>query len=148
MEASQALFVIGAAVPAFAGAAHVVGTLVDTVRLTFFAPINDEARVQMSATGLRLRQMAPGRRSDTPTIWQLWLGFNLSHGLGVLGIGALLLLLGTQDFTFVKDSGYVFPFAIAVFGSFTLIAIRFWFYAPILIVSTATACFAASYALA
>src|SRR4051794_25507443 len=84
---AQAWFVAGTIPLIFAGALHAAGTLIDTVRPTWFAPIDRSVTEVVDGTGIRL----VGRGS--PSMWRVWLGINISHGLGVLTVGVLCLLI-------------------------------------------------------
>jgi hypothetical protein len=144
--AAQAWFVAGTVPLIVAGGLHALGTLVDLVRPTFFIPVDRAAQPAMEGTTVRLRGMFPRARArdraETPTVWNAWLGFNISHGLGVFGFGLLCLLIAVHDFALVERIDAILPLAVAFSAAFLAISIRFWFYGPVLITATSTACFA------
>ena len=130
-----------------AGGGHVVLTLLDTARPTFFTPIRNSVKLGMEGGGMRFRALFPGDAA-TPSIWRLWLGFNLSHGLGVFAFGLLCLLIATYDFGLVERISGLRALTIAVPAAYLAISLVFWFYAPALATAAATACFIVAAALA
>jgi hypothetical protein len=118
-----------------AGGLHILYTLVDTVRPTYFAP-RDRALVP----ALEGSCMRFGGRA-APSMWRAWLGFNISHGLGVLAFGLLCLLIATYDFSTVERIDAIRPLAIVFSGTYLALSLRFWFYAPAIITGISTTCF-------
>jgi hypothetical protein len=80
-------------------------------------------------------------------MWRAWLGFNISHGLGLTAFGLLLLLLAASDFEKVSGTGGLMPVTLGVSAAYLALALRYWFYGPVIVVTLATACFAVAYAL-
>ncbi len=138
--AAQAWFVAGTIPLILAGGAHVLATLVDTVRPTFFTPIESSAKPVIEGTGIRLVRMFGGSGAR-PSMWRVWLGINISHGLGVFTFGLLCLLIATHDFELVERIDAIRPITITVSAAYVVLSLRFWFYGPLLITGTATACF-------
>jgi hypothetical protein len=133
--AAQAWFIAGAIVFMFAGGLHVLGTLIDTVRPTFFAPIDRSVKPVAEGTGIRL----VGRAS--PSMWRVWLGIHITHGLGAFTFGLLSLLIATYDFKLVEQIDAIRPVTIAVSAAYLAVCLRFFFYGPTILIGTATACF-------
>ena len=142
MEASEAWFVAGTLPLIVFGGLHLRGALADTVRPTYFAPTDAAAITVTSQTGLRFR----GSRS--PSMWNAWLGFNISHGLGVFAVGALCLLIALQDYALVDSVDAVRPGSIAFSAILLATALRFWFWGPVLIAGSSLASFVVSAAIA
>ena len=140
-DAAQAWFIAGTIPLMLAGALHVLATLLDTVRLTFFTPIDRSAKPVVEGTGIRLRRMFPGGNSARPSMWSVWLGIHISHGLGVFTFGLLCLLIATHDFNLVERIDAIRPLTIAFSAAYLALSLRFWFYGPAIITGTATACF-------
>jgi hypothetical protein len=122
MRVAQLLFVLAAAIFCFLGVIHVVLTIRDLNDPKSFTPTDDKVREAM--IGARLR-FAPAT-----TIWRAWLGFNLSHSLGLLVFGGLLGGLALYDFRFVAGSTALQVTAVVVAGMYALLAVRFWFAVP------------------
>jgi hypothetical protein len=140
-SAAQAWFIAGAIPLMVAGAGHALAALFDTVRPTFFVPIDDSVRSAMEGTSFRFRRMWPRANDVTPSMWRLWLGFNISHGLGALIFGLLSLLIAAHNFTLVESIDAVLPLTIAFSAAYLALSLRFWFYVPAIVTGVATACF-------
>ena len=143
LELSRAFFEVATLPLIVAGAAHVAGALLDNFRPTFFTPVDEELRLTMATTGgLRFKEMFPRRGGDSPTFWRLWLGFNMTHGLGVAAFGAVCLLAARHDYGLVVATPGLMPLTIVVAGIYLAISLRFFFYVPTILVAVCTACFA------
>jgi hypothetical protein len=139
-DAAQAWFVAGTIPLILAGGLHALGALLDTIRPTFFAPIDGSVKPVVEGTGIRLVRMSGGSGA-TPSMWRVWLGIHISHGLGVFTFGLLCLLIATHDFTLVERIDAIRPLTIAFSAAYLALSLRFWFYGPVIITGTATACF-------
>jgi hypothetical protein len=144
---AQTWFIAGTIPMMLAGGGHVLLTVFDAARPTFFAPIGDSARPGMEGAGMRFRSLFPGDDA-TPSIWKFWLGFNLSHGLGVFAFGLLCLLIATHDFALVERISGLQALTIAVPVVYFAISLVFWFYVTTLVTIAATVCFTVSAVLA
>jgi len=133
--AAEGWFIAGTIPFILGGAVHVLMTLRDTVTPTYFTPIDDSVRPAVDSTGIRLVG------SPTPTMWRVWLGMNLSHGLGVFTFGMLSLLIAVHDFGLVERIDAIRPLTIAFSAAFVVLSLRFWFYGALIISGSATACF-------
>jgi hypothetical protein len=134
-DAAQAWFIAGTIPLILAGGLHALLTLVDTVRPTYFAPRDRSVGPAMEATPMRF-----GGRA-APSMWNAWLGFNISHGLGVFTVGLLCLLIAAHDFKLVEDVAAIRPLTIAFSAAYLALSLRFWFYGPVILCGLATACF-------
>ncbi len=138
--AAQAWFVAGTIPLMVGGGLHTLAALLDTVRPTFFAPIESSVTPVLEGTGIRLRRMFGGTGA-TPSMWRVWLGIHISHGLGVFTFGLLCLLIATHDFALVESIDAIRPLTIAFSAAYLALSLRFWFYGPAIITGIATACF-------
>lgn len=132
---AQTWFVLGTIPLIAAGGLHAVYTVVDTVRPTYFTPIDRSVRPVVDGTGIRL----VGK--PKPSMWRVWLGINISHGLGVMTFGLLCLLIAAHNFRLVSEIGALRPLTIAFSAAYLVLALRFWFWGPVLITGSALACF-------
>lgn len=139
-SAGQAWFVAATIPLMVAGGTHALGALLDTVRPTFFAPIEGSAKSAVEGTGVRLVRMFGGS-GGRPSMWSVWLGINISHGLGVFTFGLLCLLIALHDFRLVTEIGAIRPLTIAFSAVYLALSLRFWFYGPAIVTGIATACF-------
>ncbi|HEX7058719.1 MAG TPA: hypothetical protein VF176_02605 [Solirubrobacterales bacterium] len=141
--AAQTWFNAGAITLMLAAGGHAVVAVMDAVRPTFLTPIKDSTMLAMKDSGMKFRALFPGDAA-TPSIWRLWLGFNVSHGLGGFAFGLICLLIGTHDFDLVGQIGGLRALTIAIPAAYLAISLVFWFYAINLLVAAATACFIVS----
>ena len=139
--AAQAWFIAGTIPLIVFGALHALGTVLDLFRPTFFIPVDRSVAPAMEATSLRLRRGVPGGDRTRPSMWRAWLGFNISHGLGVFTFGLLCLLIATHDFELVERIDAIRPLTMGFSAAYLALSLRFWFYGPALITGTSTACF-------
>jgi hypothetical protein len=82
-----------------------------------------------------------GGSGARPSMWRVWLGIHITHGLGVFTFGLLCLLIATHDFAVVERIDAIRPLTIAVSAAYLAISLRFFFYGPAIITGIATACF-------
>jgi hypothetical protein len=115
------------------GVVHTVMIAVDMVRPRFFAPVPREAADAMRAGGIRL--------TPRVNVWRGWLGFNASHGLGLLVFGGGVLYLSSVEFGHFA-AGPLLPASVLVALAYTALAVRFWFYAPATFAGLGLACLA------
>jgi hypothetical protein len=133
------LVVVGGSIFVILGVVHALLTVVDVFRPTAFAPIDDAVRLAMRSTGVRF---ARGRAN----VWDAWLGFNISHGVGMSLVGAAAVWLGLR---LAGGSGDVPRGALAILVAvavvYLVLSARFWFRVPTASFAVATACFAAAW---
>jgi hypothetical protein len=139
---SRLFFEVGSIPLMVAGAAHLAGAIVDRFRPTFFVPRDEKLRLTMAATGgMRFIEGFPRTGGDSPTFWRLWLGLNMTHGLGAAAFGAICLLAATHEYGMVVATPGLLPLSFVVAGVYLAICWRFFFYAPTIMAAVSTACF-------
>jgi hypothetical protein len=138
--AAQAWFIAGTIPLMLAGGLHALGALLDTVRPTFFAPIEGSAKPVVEGTGIRLVRMFGGSGAR-PSMWRVWLGIHITHGLGIFTFGLLCLLIATHDFNLVERIDAIRPLTIAFSAALLAVSVRFFFYGPAIVTGVATTCF-------
>ncbi|MGA9876044.1 MAG: hypothetical protein WBQ21_09560 [Solirubrobacteraceae bacterium] len=146
-ETARILFELATAPFILLGGLHALATLIDTCRLTFFAPTKPGLRSEMEASGIRLREMLPNPPGARFSMWRAWLGFNISHGLGAATFGFTMLILALHDSSLVQQISAIEPLTIAVSAVYFLLALRYWFYAPAIGCGLGLGCFIAAAAL-
>jgi hypothetical protein len=139
--AAQAWFIAGTIPLMLGGGLHALAAMVDTVRPTYFDPIDGSVKPVLEGTGVRLRRMFPGGTGATPSMWRVWLGIHITHGLGIFAFGLLCLLISTDDFNLVERIDAIRPLTIAFSAALLAVSLRFFFYGPAIITGIATACF-------
>jgi hypothetical protein len=133
--AAQALFIAGAGVVIAAGTRHMWMAFVDAARPRYFVPRDRSLRPAMESVHMRLGG------GTAPSMWSVWRGIHLTHSLGLIAFGVLCLAIATYDFGLVVSIDAIRPLAIAISAAYLAISLRFFFYGPVVITATATACF-------
>jgi hypothetical protein len=80
-------------------------------------------------------------------LWLTWVGFNLSHSLGAVLFGVVVLIVGRSPATFSANWPAFVPLAIVVSGAYLAIGVRYWFRTPIVGIVVSSVCFVSSGAL-
>jgi hypothetical protein len=132
----QTFFVAGATVFGLLGLAHAVLTLRDLQAPRSLTPTDESLRRAMAAAPLRL--------APQTTIWNAWLGFNLSHSLGLLVFGTISGTMAFRDFAMVADNLFLRFGAVLVGFIYLALALRFWFWVPAVLSAAGTLCFVVS----
>ena len=140
MSLAEILFIAGTVPYVLLGAVHVVWTLGDLRLPTRFRPVDETVIAAMQAERVAAFATAPGVRS----LWQSWLGFNLSHGLGLLLFGVIPLAIALQDYDLVDEITVIRPLTLVIPLVYLVLAWRFWFLGPAVATTVGFACFAAS----
>jgi len=122
---SGPLFVIGGAIFVVLGLLHALYTLLDLRRPRRLVPVDAEVMRAMQGTGVRLARACAG------SMWQAWVGFNLSHSLGAIVFGAWAASSGSW-------------LAVPAAALYLAIGWRCWFWIPNTGIAMATLCFAAA----
>jgi hypothetical protein len=136
---SQLLVILGASIFAALGIAHGWLTLRDLKHPRAFTPTDKTVRVAMENSRLALN---PGAN-----LWKAWMGFNLSHSLGVVVFGAGLLAISIWHYDAFAHSRILQSATVLIAASYFLMAINFWFWAPALGTGISLACFLLSIVL-
>lgn len=137
-ETAQAWFIAGAAVAIAAGGLHAILGLIDGVSPRYFVPRDRSVRPAMEDSRMRFGGGA------APSMWSVWRGIHLTHGLGILAFGVVCLTIALYGFELVQSIDAIRPIAIAISAAYLAISVRFFFWGPVLITATVTVCFAVS----
>ena len=119
---SQYLLIAGGILFSILGLLHVIYTIGDVYRPRRLAPMDNAVIHQMASTGVRL---ARGRTN----MWDAWLGFNFSHGLGAVIFGLVCVGAGVFARTLALPK-VTLLIPVFVGAIYFLLAIRFWFRVP------------------
>jgi hypothetical protein len=68
-------------------------------------------------------------------------GFNLSHSLGLVTFGTVCGALALHDFGMVAENLFLRIGAVLVGLIYLLLALRFWFWVPAVLMAAGTLCF-------
>ena len=132
---AQILIVFGAVLMGLLGALHII--------YTFFTN-KLEPRDAATATAMKATNPVLTRRVN---IWDGWIGFNASHGLGIVLFAGTYLLLAIGHMSWLRDSRALTWLPVPACAAYLSLG-RYWFRTPIIGLAIATACFlAATFAL-
>jgi len=121
-ELSRYLYLAGA-LPFFVlGLAHLAATPRAPVDVKGLSPSDPQLAEAMTRSGLRLT-----RRTD---MWRAWVGFNLSHGLGVLVFALFVFVTGRSASVFATEARIGIPAAFVIATVYLWLARRYWFRTP------------------
>ena len=132
------LLILGGGVFVVLGSFHAAYTLLDLRNPQWLVPSDPAVARAMANSALRLS----GGRTD---VWRAWVGFNFSHSLGVLLVGALGIWAGCR--IKVAPVAIFMPGLTLIGCIYLVLALRYWFRGPAIGVAIGTACFAAAWLL-
>ena len=81
-------------------------------------------------------------------LWRAWLGFNLTHSLGLIVFGAAFLHVGIFEPQLFASSLLIQAVAVAVSAAYLVVSLRFFFSGPVIGSAIGLACFLAAAVLA
>ena len=128
---AQILIVFGVALMGLLGTLHIV--------YTFFT---NKLEPRDAATAIAMKATNPvlTRRVN---FWDGWIGFNASHGLGIVLFAGSYMLLAIGHMSWLRDSRTLTWLPVAGCVAYLSLS-RYWFRTPIIGLSIATACFLAA----
>ena len=129
----RALLLTGALIFFALGAYHGVLTLRDLSAPRAFTPTDENVRLAMQKSRLAL--------SPAINLWDAWLGFNLSHSLGLLLFGGSLIAIAWLHFPVFVSNPSIQVTALVVAAAYFVLSVRFWFWAPTFATGICLACF-------
>ena len=132
------LLILGGTLFGVLGALHAIYTLLDLRNPRRLVPADLSVAQAMANSALRLS------RGGTD-MWRAWIGFNFSHSLGVLLVGALAVWTGARTEAF--PIGIIMPALTLIGCVYLLLALLYWFRTPALGVAIGTSCFALAWVL-
>jgi len=129
------LLILGGAIFGLLGALHIIYTLVDLRNPRRLVPVDPSVARAVANSAVRISR----GRTD---MWRAWIGFNFSHGLGVLLFAVLAVSAGSHINTF--PAGIMA--ALTLIGwIYLVLALLYWFRIPAIGVAIGTGCFAAAW---
>ena len=117
------LFVAGAVPFLLLGLLHIVYSILDERKPRRIVPRDPELAERMLADTLILTRQT--------TVWRAWIGFNISHGLGVVLFAGAVLYGAIVHFDPVRRAAPELLFAATAIASlYCLLSMRYWFRIP------------------
>ena len=84
------------------------------------------------------------RRTD---LWRAWVGFNLSHRLGVILFGIVVVLVGRTPTTFAGHAAVFLPLAVVVALVYLGLSLAYFFRTPTIGIASSLVLFTFAWAL-
>jgi len=122
------------------GLGHFLGTVIDVFTPFLFTPVDGRVKEEMVKAVILI--------TDRTTLWDAWLGFNLSHGLGVFLFGFIFLTLARRDYCLITGERFILPLCVFTASAYLALSIIFWFYLPAAGCAVVLSCYAVSWVLA
>ena len=119
---AQLLLFAGAVPFLMLGASHVILALRDLSLPRTFAPTDEGV-----CRAMRKSVVAMSPHSN---LWDAWMGFNLSHGLGLVLFGGGIIIVAWRHFSVFAQSPFMQAATLVVAAAYLVIAARFFFRDP------------------
>jgi hypothetical protein len=120
--AAQFLEIMGATIFLILGVFHGVMTLQDLINPRTFTPPDQSLRQAMQESSIAI--------DPQTNLWKAWLGFNLSHSLGLVIFGGALVVIGIFYFPIFSDSYWIQSCALCIAVAYLVLSLKFWFSKP------------------
>jgi hypothetical protein len=130
---SQVLLAVGGGIFLILGSLHGLLTLRDLAKPRAFTPTDGRVREAMQDARLSLNPRA--------NVWKAWLGFNLSHSLGLVVFGGGIVAVAVLHFELFSSSGIVQVAAVSVAAAYLALSLAFWFWGPAVGSAVSLLCF-------
>ena len=116
--AAKYIWIFGSCIFIFLGFIHLMYTFFTNK----FSSKNEKAIKEM--------KIAKPILTNETTIWKAWIGFNASHSLGAIFIGAINIYMAYYFFETVQQHIFFFSFNITTVAFYLWLAKRYWFKVP------------------
>jgi hypothetical protein len=135
---ASVMLILGGAIFMLLGALHAIYTFLDLRDPRRLVPVDPSVAQAMANSALRLSH-------GGTDMWRAWVGFNFSHSLGVLLVGALGIWAGCRIKTL--PVGIIMPVLTLIGCAYEVLALQYWFRIPAIGVAVGTGCFATAWFL-
>jgi hypothetical protein len=119
---AQILVILGASIFLILGVLHGVLTLQDLRDPRTFTPPDIALREAMQESSIAIHPHT--------NLWQAWLGFNLSHSLGLVMFGGTFLAIGLFYFSSFTQILWLQSCAMLISTAYLMMSLKFWFSKP------------------
>jgi len=130
---SRILIAASAAIILYFGSMHLA--------CTFFTDLLTPIEGQMETA---MKHVVP-RISSSTTMWKAWVGFNVSHSMGLILFGLIYGYLAVYQWEVLRRSYFVSGLGLLVLVGYVVLARVFWFRDPLIGVSAATLLYVAGF---
>ena len=91
-----------------------------------------------------MKRVAP-RISNDMTMWKAWIGFHISHSLGLMLFGLIYGYLTVCRWEVLRGSYFLAGLGLLVLAGYAVLSRVFWFSAPLIAVSLAASFYIAGF---
>jgi hypothetical protein len=133
LAVAQFLVISGAFIFLILGIFHGVLTLQDLRDPRTFTPPDEALRLAMQNSSIAIHPQT--------NLWKAWLGFNLSHSLGLIVFGGAFVAIGLFHFFAFAQILWLQGCATLISTAYLLMSIKFWFSKPVVASGIGLACF-------
>ena len=130
---AQVSVIAGASIFLSLGILHGVLTLQDLSDPHTFTPPDILLRQAMQESSIAIHPQT--------NLWKAWLGFNLSHSLGIAMFGGTFLVIGLFYFPLFAQSLWLQSGALLIAATYLILSLKFWFSRPAIGSGIALTCF-------
>jgi hypothetical protein len=130
------LFIAGCIPFLVLGSLHIVYTITDAYNPRKLIPYKPEVAIAMKASTLALT-----KETD---MWRAWVGFNISHGVGLLFFSLAYLYLSVAQLAILRGSIVLLSGAPVMALIYLVLSIKYWFRVPVLGSALGLLCFVAA----
>ena len=138
-ELSRYLFLSGALPFLLLGIAHAMHTPRQPNERKGLSPTDPGLAESMARSRIHLTG-----RTD---MWRAWVGFNLSHSLGAVLFGVVVVLVGRTSASFEYNAAVFLPLAVVVSIAYLSLGVAYWFRTPIIGICVSVFLFSAAWLL-
>ena len=133
---TQILIIVAALPFLLFGAGHGVLTLRDLKHPRAFTPPDPALRQAMQQSNIRFH--------PSINLWKAWLGFNLTHSLGLVFFGAAFLRIGMFEPDTFASSPTIQVVAVLVSTIYLVLSLKYFFFKPVMGSAIGLVCFLAA----
>jgi hypothetical protein len=130
---ARVLEITGASIFLFLGIFHGVLTLQDLRDSRTFTPPDIALREAMQKSSIAIHPHT--------NLWQAWMGFNLSHSLGLVMFGGTFLTIGLFYFYAFTQILWLQSCAMLISTAYLIMSLKFWFSKPAIASGIGLICF-------
>jgi hypothetical protein len=132
MLIARVLLDLGGGIFVLLGSLHALYTFLDIRRPRRLVPQDPAVALAMTASSLRLS------RGGT-TMWHAWVGFNFSHSVGVILLGALCIGAGASLGAIILPA-WILPILAVISFIYLGLSVLYWFRIPTAGIAVASLC--------
>ena len=135
----QLLLIAGASIFLLLGTVHGIFTFADLIEPRYFTPRDPGLLVAMQQSTIAFHPRI--------NLWQAWMGFNLTHSLGLVMFGGAFLYIGIFHSPWFSQSVLLQACSILISAAYLVLSLKFFFSTPAIGSGISLGCFVLAAAL-